>query len=102
MGIWGQNLAGGLEDLKQAGEAEVNGFVKKKTEDFHFECVRDGDQNMEMAIKMIMVKITKMVKVMEMVRVMENLPTTSCMWVSGKPGSPVRQETTRQPFIQLV
>ena len=34
---------------------------------------------MEMAIKMIMVKITKMVKVMEMVRVMENLPTTSCM-----------------------
>ena len=42
---------------------------------------------MEMAIKMIMVKITEMVRVMwmmkvmemEMVKVMENLPTTSCM-----------------------
>ena len=88
VGIWGQNLAGGLEDLKQAGEAEINGFVNGS------EYVSEGDQDMEMAMKMIMVKSTEMVK--------ENLPTTNCMWVSGKPGSPVRQETTRQPFIQLV
>ena len=35
------------------------------------EYVREGDQDMEMAMKMIMVKSTEMVE--------ENLPTTSCM-----------------------
>ena len=39
MGIWGQNLAGGLEDLKQAGEAEINSFVKK---DWRFSFCQKG------------------------------------------------------------
>ena len=42
VGIWGQNLAGGLEDLKQARETEANGFVKKDWRFSFWVCQRSG------------------------------------------------------------
>ena len=38
------NLAGGLEDLKQAGKAEINHFVKKRMGFFIFSKAEKGTQ----------------------------------------------------------